>query len=253
MEEVVLSSELGEAALRLTPWDRRALGLVTAEVARFAPGDAWSGGELLRQAEEWCRQHSVQYMFGRFDAADLAAKKAVLEAGFAIVECSLALSRSGFEQMPVVPRRIRPWLRSPGADDLPMLEKIAREDFRHGRFLEDPAISTDLAATRTANWVRDLAEQRLLRVAGIGNKVIGFHAERIATGGLHADLVLTGVAGNYAPLALALWVTVLEDLGARGVQRCSTLVSAANVGVMNLYNKLGFRCDRSFFGFRKYL
>lgn len=253
MEESVLHAGNGELAIRLTPWDQRAFGMGTAEITRFSPGNPSIGLALLDHAQAWCRERGVRYLFGRFDAAEPGAKQAVLEAGHAILECSLGLSRSGFAQLPQVPARMRPWLRAPLPGDMDTLLRIAREDFRHGRFLEDPAIPEDLAARRTHNWVADLCDQGLLRSAGVADQVIGFHAERVSAEEGHADLLLTGVGARYAMLGLPLWVVALEDLAGRGVRSCSTLVSAANTGVMNLYGKLGFRYDKTLFGFRKYL
>ena len=68
-----------------------------------------------------------------------------------------------------------------------------------------------------------------------------------------AALILTGAAGRYSMLALPLWITALEHLGSRQVKHCSTLVSAANIGVVNLYARLGFRYDTTLFGYRKFL
>ena len=54
-------------------------------------------------------------------------------------------------------------------------------------------------------------------------------------------------------LAMPLWVTALESLAARDIQRCTTLVSAANTGIINLYARLGFQFNTSLTGFRKFL
>jgi len=243
----------GRAEVRLTPWDERALGMRTAEIVRLDIGVASAAGSLIAEVERWGRANGVQYLFGRVDAAAPSAKKAVLAAGFGIVECSIALSRAGFAGLPAVPARMRPALRPVEEADIAELERIARDDFHHGRFLEDPAIDTALSAARTANWIGDLARQRLAYAATLNGKVIGFHAERMSADGRHADLILTGVTGRYAIMAMPLWITALESLSARGVQDCSTLISAANTGIVNLYARLGFRFDTTLFGFRKYL
>lgn len=243
----------GHAGIRLTPWDERALGMRTAEIVDLEAQSHEAGIAVLAQAEQWCSSHDVRYLFGRFAASSAPAKAAVLSSGYAIVECSLTLSRNGFDGLPAVPARMRPHLRELSARDLPELERIAREDFNHGRFLEDPAIDPQLATTRTANWVQDLARQGLLRTAESGGRVIGFHAERIDSAGRHADLILTGASRRYAMLGLPLWIVALESLRERGLSSCSTLVSAANTGIVNLYAKLGFRYESTLFGFRKFI
>ena len=243
----------GSVDVRLTPWDERTLGMRTAEITRFSPTSAQNGTLLLEQAEAWCRAHAVRYLFGRFDSGLPHAKQAVLESGHAIVECSLTLSRRGFAGLPTVPARMSPTLREFSDRDLAELQRIATDDFFHGRFLEDPSIDPTQAARRTANWIGDLARQGLVRTAESNGRIIGFHAERVSVDGRHADLILTGATARYAVLGLPLWVAALESLAARGVTSCSTLISVANTGIVNLYAKLGFHYDTTLFGFRKYL
>ena len=245
--------DAGSASVRLTPWDERTLGMRTAEITRLSPSSEENGALLLGQAEAWCRGHGVRYLFGRFDAKLPYVKQAVLESGHVIVECSLTLSRRGFAGLPAVPARMRPTLRAFSESDLVELQRIATEDFAHGRFLEDPSIDPAKAARRTANWIGDLTRQGLVCTAESNGRIIGFHAERVSADGRHADLILTGATARYAVLGVPLWVAALESLAGRGVTSCSTLISAANTGIVNLYARLGFHYDTTLFGFRKYL
>jgi len=240
-------------AARLTPWDKRALGFGTAELTSIQADTTEEACALLEQAETWARQNGVDYLFGRVPAEALLLRLAMEQSGHTMVECSLTLSRDGFAGLPVIPARMRPRFRLANHGDLPTLQAIAHEDFHHGRLLEDPAIARALAARRTVNWVSDLLDQGLLQTVESNGKVIGFHAERLTDEGQHANLILTGATRRYAVLALPLWICALERLGNRQVKRCSTLVSAANVGVINLYAKLGFRYDTTLFGYRKFL
>ena len=253
MSAITVSVEGGRADVRLTPWDERALGMRTAEVVRLDAETREAGSAVLEQAEQWCAEHDVHYLFGRFDAASAPAKAAALAHGHAIIECSLTLVRNGFGGLPVVPERMRPRLRDVTDADIAELKRIAHDDFHHGRFLEDPAIDPALAARRSANWIGDLVRQGLARTAESGGRVIGFHAERMDLSGRHAELILTGAAARYAVFAMPLWIVALESLRDRGVASCSTLVSAANTGIVNLYAKLGFRYESTLFGFRKFL
>lgn len=238
---------------RLTPWDRRALGYGTAEIVALRTDSTADAVAMLERVEAWARQCDVRYLFGRVSADAGHLRRAFMDSGHVMVECSVTLSRDGFAGLPVIPTRLRPSLRPAHVGDLDWLRAMACEDFHHGRFLEDPAIDHVLATRRTANWVGDLVEQGLLSVAESGGRVIGFHAERLSGETGSADLILTGVARRYSMLALPLWVVALERLAEGGMSRCTTLVSAANTGVMNLYAKLGFRCDSTLFGYRKFL
>lgn len=243
----------GRIAARLTPWDERALGFTTAEVTAFEINAIDQAGALLDELDQWCSSQSVRYLFGRIDAASLVTKSALLQHGYQFVETSLTVSRSGFANLPNVPRGMLPTLRPATTVDIPELRRIAATDFAHGRFLEDPAIDPERAANRTANWIEDLITGGLAYVAESRGKTIGFHAERANSGQRSAELLLTGAAAPYAMLALPLWVTALESLAARDIQQCTTLVSAANTGILNLYARLGFHFNSTLFGFRKFL
>ncbi|PJK00091.1 hypothetical protein CO615_05365 [Lysobacteraceae bacterium NML75-0749] len=148
---------------------------------------------------------------------------------------------------------MRPTLRPATEDDLAVLQPIAYHDFHHGRFLEDPTIPVEHARKRSFYWVADLLQQGHLQAAESRGKIIGFHAERLDMEKRHADLILTGTCAAYAMLALPLWTTALSNLSERGIQHCSTLISTANTGVINLYARLGFHFDTALLGFRKYL
>lgn len=243
----------GRITARLTPWDERALGFVTAEVTALDVATLAHAAPLLVELERWCATHSVRYLFGRIDATQPVAKAVLLQHGFAFVETSLTVSRSGFANLPQVPRGMLPTLRPATAGDVAELRQIAATDFAHGRFLEDPAIDPQRAAVRTANWIEDMVTGGLAYVAESRGRVIGFHAERVAADRSNCELLLTGASGPYAMLALPLWITALESLGVRGIPHCTTLVSAANTGIINLYARLGFHFNSTLFGFRKFL
>lgn len=239
--------------LRRTPWDARALGFGTAELLALPEVEDAAARELLAQAEGWCRGQGVRYVIGRAPAAARGWRAALEAAGWACVECSLTLSRTGMGGLPEVPAAMRPTLRPATAADVPALRRIAHEDFAHGRLLEDPLVDVEAARTRTANWIEELAGDGLAWTAEARGRVIGFHAERVDAAAGEAELILTGAAASHAVLALPLWTVALEALAARGIGRCRTLVSAANTGVLNLYARLGFQFHDTLFGYRKLL
>ncbi|MGE8215077.1 MAG: GNAT family N-acetyltransferase [Stenotrophomonas maltophilia] len=250
---IVFDHGQGRLAARLTPWDERALGFATAEVTALEIASVDQATALLAELEQWCAGQSVRYLFGRIDAMHAVAKAALLQQGYQFVETSLTVSRSGFANLPAVPRGMLPTLRPATAADVPELRRIAATDFAHGRFLEDPAIDPARAAQRTANWIEDLVSGGLAQVAESRGRTIGFHAERVDIAQRSAELLLTGATAPYAMLAVPLWITALEALAARDIQQCTTLVSAANTGIINLYARLGFHFNSTLFGFRKFL
>lgn len=241
------------ASTRLTPWDEAALGIKTAEILHIRGDDEYALRRSLEQTEHWARSNGVEYLFGRVDANDAGRKLALISAGFSAVECSITLSRHGFSGLPAIPVGMHTTLRAATVEDLPWMQEIAREDFHHGRFLEDPALPEMASRFRTALWVADLVDQGLMQAVEARGKCIGFHAERARTDTLHADLILTGARQQYSALALPLWAAALQSLSERGFKSCATLVSAANTGVINLYGRLGFHFDKTLLGYRKFL
>lgn len=253
MTEFALQQNSSHLAARLTPWDERALGFVTAEITALHADDAATARRLLAHMQAWAGEQGVRYLFGRVDANGHLLRDALLEADFQFVETSLTVSRSGMGNLPPVPRGMLPILRPATTTDIPLLRQIAYDDFGHGRFLEDPAIDATRARQRTANWMEDLVNGGLTYVAESRGRVIGFHAERAHPSEHRAELLLTGAAASYSMLAMPLWVTALQSLAARDIQQCTTLVSAANTGILNLYARLGFQFNTTLTGFRKFL
>lgn len=253
MSELVIEGKAGTLVARLTPWDQRALGFPTAEVTSLEASDGAAVEQLIAEASHWARGQGVTYLFGRVDGNDLAVRGALLASGFHFVETSLTVSRSGMGGLPTVPRGMLPSLRPAVLDDIQALRQIAFDDFGHGRFLEDPAIDPAKARERTANWIEDMVHAGLAYAAESRGRIIGFHAERTHPDEHRAELLLTGAAAPYAVLAVPLWITALESLAARNIHHCTTLVSAANTGIINLYSRLGFQFNRTLTGFRKFL
>lgn len=253
MTEFAINHHAGHISARLTPWDERALGFRTAEITTFEAGSTEDAESLLDDIQTWARDQGARYLFGRVNANAHVLRAALLAGSFQFVETSLTVSRNGMGKLPQVPLGMLPTLRPSSASDIPMLRRIAYEDFDHGRFLEDPAIDIERARQRTANWIEDLVTGGLAYTAESRGRIIGFHAERIQPDERRAELLLTGAAAPYAMLAMPLWVTALVSLAKRDIQRCTTLVSAANTGIVNLYAQLDFQFNSSLTGFRKFL
>ena len=253
MTDFDLQLDGGQISSRITPWDERALGFPTAEITLLLADKADIALHLLEQAQTWARGQHVRYFFGRIDSNAHLLRGALMANDFLFVESSLIVSRSGLGNLPPVPRGMLPTLRHAVPSDIPLLRQIAHDDFNHGRFLEDPAIDAQRARDRTANWIEDMVNTGLVYAAESRGRVIGFHAERATPERHHAELLLTGAAAPFAMLSVPLWVTALESLAARDIQHCTTLVSAANTGIINLYARLGFQFNSTLTGFRKFL
>ncbi len=235
---------------RLTPWDERVLGIKSGE---FLFLDTLDPQSAISELEAWAIAHGVKYLCGRVDSNDRVVREALRASGYEFIEASATLSRAGFVGLPNMPRGMTVALRKPNQGDIQWLESLARNDFHHGRLIEDLSVSEPAARQRTSNWVQDLIERKQLSVAEVRGKPVGFHAESIRSCGKVADLILTGADQRYAMFALPIWIAALQRLSEIGIERCETLISSSNIGVTNLYAQLGFKFEKSLAGYRRYL
>lgn len=248
-----ISLPSGESArIRLTPWDERAFGFPTSEILSISSSNFSQLPLLLAKVDQWNAAQGVRYCVSRIASSDHQLKAAMQGAGFYFAETSLTLSKTKLDQCDlnaITPRRVH--LRPATVFDIQAVRSIAANDFKFGRFLEDPFLEAGLASSRHANWAEDLITQGLMQIAFTSSEIIGFHADRLDGDGKSADLILTGTTSKYAMLSLPLWVSALESLQKRQITNASTMISAANIGVVNLYRALDFRFDAAFLGFHK--
>ena len=243
--------ECGEGHLewRSTPWDGRVLGAQTAEIMTLVhEGEANALGLVGVALEGW-RAAGVAFVVSRIPTADVVTRGALAAHGFWCVEQSLRLRHPRLRDGLPAMRRLGMIVDEPSSeDDFLRVAEIARRDFHFGRIHEDPRVPAALAGERNFQWVGDLRRQgREFRVLRVRGRVEGFHVQAVREG--CADLILTGTSAAAAMLSLPFWCTVLSELGERGVVEARTMVSAANVGVMTLYARLGFSFEKSLAGY----
>ncbi len=236
--------------LRETPWDARALGRPTLDVASFTLASEQGTGtddELFREFDEACRDRSAGLVTARVPAARRIAAARFQAAGFRYVETVLRLRYANLARFaaPSAGRAIE--LREARPEDAPALIEQAAGTFHYGRFAEDPAIDPEVNRRRQIDWMEGLlAGKANVLVADIGDRPGAFMAYRVEEGA--ADLILGGTRAEQAVLAYPFWSAVLERLKQDGARRVETVISAANLGVMNLYARLGFQAHETLVG-----
>jgi hypothetical protein len=135
---------------------------------------------------------------------------------------------------------------------LPAVKKISFDDFHYGRLIEDPFLAETIGRQRSANWIDDLWNQSNEKYVWQKNdEVIGFHFQKVFIDEQRADLILSGVRARESMLAVFFWGSFLEMLKQRGIKRTDTLISTANLGVLNLYIHFQFKVKETLFGFHK--
>lgn len=242
----------GKLVCRTTPWDERIFGHPCMEILGIEGADDAQLASLLAQFDDEARSRGVRFAYTRIDGESAALKRAMHEAGFYYAESSYRIVHRKVQKSAHFDKLIRrgPELVPADPAHFDAIRQILAEDFNHGRIHEDPWVARDIAASRYRHWLSDLAAQRHeIYVYLLGGEVIGTHIQR--RHGAVADLVLTGVKRSHALLGVSLWAKVMELLRTQEVAEAHTLISAANLPIMNLYRNFEFHFDEFLCGFHK--
>ncbi|MDP2804141.1 MAG: hypothetical protein Q8O26_19895 [Phreatobacter sp.] len=240
-------------AVRETPWDARAFGRPTLDITELslaveAGADPASDEALFLQFHALCEKSAAGLVTIRVDADRRAAIGRLQGAGFRYVETAYRLSCRNvarYEPPARVTRTVT--LREARPDDHTALVAQAADSFRYGRFAEDPWMPADVNRRRQIDWIEGLLAGRArVLVADLDGAPAAFMALRVNAG--IADLILAGTRPRAGILAYPLWIAVMKQLREEGVSRAETMISAANLGVVNLYGTLGFRFDQALVG-----
>ncbi len=240
------------ARLRETPWDAKAFGRPTLDITALAlaaeTGEAARDADLFERLEQVLAERQAGLVTARLDADRRIAIGALQAAGFRYVETAYRLSCRNvarFEPPARVTRTVE--LREAVPADHDALIEQAAESFRYGRFAEDPAIPEEVNRSRQIDWMEGLLGGRArVLVADVDGAAGAFMAFRVHEG--VADLILAGTKPKLGILAYPLWIAVMKVLKEEGVGRAETMISAANIGVVNLYGTLGFRFEQALVG-----
>ncbi len=239
--------------LRETPWDAKALGRPTLDITELSlaaetGGDAALDADLFGRLEQLCTGKAAGLVTARLDADRRSAIGRMQAAGFRYVETAYRLSCRNvarYEPPPRVTRTVQLREALP-ADHDALIEQTA-DSFRYGRFAEDAAIPDEVNRRRQIDWMDGLLNGRArVLVADADGAPGAFMAFRVNEG--VADLILAGTRPKLGILAYPLWIAVMKVLKEEGVARAETMISAANLGVVNLYGTLGFRFEQALVG-----
>jgi len=135
--------------------------------------------------------------------------------------------------------------------EITRLKEILRNNFKYGRFFEDTSIPLDIAQQRNENWIEDLAKAEKIIIGSSKSKIFGFMAFHEEDEEI--ELILGGVDESYAHYAYAFWSSFFLMLKQNKNDRVvNTIISASNIGVMNLYSQFGFNFKETYLGFHKH-
>jgi hypothetical protein len=240
-------------SLRPTPWDARALGRPTLDITDAAlAGDVGvdDDADVVAAMHRLFDAEAAGLVTCRLPAGRRAAIARLQTLGFRYIETVQTLRFANLTRFEPACRPAP--LRAAVLEDHAALLTQAADTFHYGRFAEDPAIPPEANRRRQIDWMEGLLAGRAeILVTGSPPQPGAFMAFTVKDG--TADLVLGGTQPDRAVLALPFWTAVLLHLKERGVRRVNTVVSAANIGVANLYARLGFQVSGTLVGLHLHL
>ncbi len=226
---------------RENPWDTRVLGQPVWEITDFAYDTPDNLRDVLMRAGRSFGSGRDGLVVARVNAADQCAVRLFQDCGFKYAEASQMVRLRCLKRFAPPDRVNRKLdLRIATEADLPRIKEISRDEFHHGRYAEDWQIPDGVHAQRQDNWIDDIFSGGQPVVVYEANAVIhAFMAYTISNAGV-AQLNLGGCDADHGFLAVVFWVNVLQHLRGEGAKSVDALISAANLGIANVYATLGF-------------
>jgi hypothetical protein len=65
------------------------------------------------------------------------------------------------------------------------------------------------------------------------------------------NLEFGGVDSNFSHLAYSFWYRIFKQLESENITHINALISANNIGILNLYSFFDFKFKNSYMGYRK--
>jgi hypothetical protein len=195
------------------------------------------------------------YVSTAIETDDIVGKAVLQHLGFDFVyqttTCILSLTqalslRDAHEGFHVV---------DPASVDVEEVVEVCTSTLKHGRFYED-LHTRDIAGPRNSVFLRDLhrkAEVYRIFTRSPSGRLNGY--AYVPLKGSKADLLMMGILESAAPSqgGQIFWEMCLAELRSKNLaQRVQTRVPAANLGVLNIYAKIGFNFIRPEYDFRMF-
>lgn len=245
------NSKYGKIYFHETPWNSRPLNGRSLQIEAVESNEE-NSIKLLKEFCDEKTKESIVFITARITADQLYLKKAYFLSGFITVEHTIEVSSFGldFEYIEDIAKKYPVDVEDYAENDISDIERISADEFRFGRFHEDPFIGIVKATERNRYWIGDLVNQKAtIKVLKKKDNVVGFIAYEIND--KRAVLLLGGVEEKYRHLAYGFWANVLMEM--KNTEEIRALISSSNKDIINLYSFYGFKFVNPQFGFHKHL
>ncbi|MEK7704855.1 MAG: hypothetical protein AAB426_07840 [Myxococcota bacterium] len=254
---------LAAVVAQVLPWDTEFFGVKTARLHGAFGLDAPlpSDADLDPAVTELCtraKQLGVRYLFGQLDARDLAATRALGNAGFALIETRLFYHRdiTDFSW----PERYE--TRGATAEDVPSLAETARVMVnQYDRFHADPFFDPTRVDALMRVWVENSITKGFAdfticpaQLAPTGFCTAKYHRAHWQPWGKKlAQPVLSAVSPDMKGWYRKIISELTYHLRDEGAEHAFMITQAANKAVIHVWESLGYRFGRCENVFRRIL
>jgi hypothetical protein len=233
-----------------TDWNSKALGYGTNEIYDIQFDSIDLGVELISQFENYCNDSKIKYTSLRIKPDSKLKKELLEKCGYISVETSLYVANTikNIKNNDFL-EKFSFSIRECEVGDVNTVKQIASNDFNYGRFFEDAMIDINSAKIRNSNWIDDLLKKSKVLVGECNGQVFGFMSLKYTDKTI--NLEFGGVDSNFSHLAYSFWYRIFKQLESENITHINALISANNIGILNLYSFFDFKFKNSYMGYRK--
>jgi GNAT superfamily N-acetyltransferase len=228
----------------LLEWDSEHFGFPIARVSAETLTT-----ESAEAIDEWCIDQGVRCLYFLADAEDVPTAQIAASHGYRAVDLRATVGRSteGVPRLPSSgPGKIE--IREAREGDLNRLRELAAISHRHTRFYLDGSFPPERCDALYEAWVergfRD--PQWWLLVALVEREPVGYmvFSKGGARGEGHGELGAVDERHRGKGISRALHISMLRLLAERGVTSHRCPLSARNLAVIRLHERLGFITEK---------
>jgi ribosomal protein S18 acetylase RimI-like enzyme len=226
----------------LLEWDSEHFGFPIARVA---------GRSLTSQSaaaiDDWCTDQGIRCLYFLADADDAGTARVAAGRGYRVVDLRVTVRHSmeGLAQLPDSPHVT---VREAGEDELGYLRRLAARSHRGSRFYFDGGFPRERCDTLYEAWIergfRD--PNRTLLIGSVDREAAGYFVIAPLGPGREGHGELSAVEERHRGrgVGTALHVGMLRTLASRGAVSHRGVLSARNVAVIRLHERLGFLTEK---------
>lgn len=230
-------------------WDGNPLSKTAVNIKEFKATSELFATELIKMFDS--QYKSIQYSSMRIDCKDIPITKALGKAGYHITEITMQVT-GVLPRLKIDNTQFNKYtFERADKNDYKVISDYSVKYFNHGKFHEDPLIKREFADRRNINMVNDITQKYTTYIGRMDQKIIGFMI--LNKKNTEVELLLGGLNPQYQHLSYSFWNRIFNEYkGDKHIKKFTTNISAANIPVVNLYSRFGFKFSQASYGFRKF-